>query len=49
LNVGISTFFLIFSPDSFTFKVIRIISVLYIGIILLIQIKRIFDFLIQWL
>jgi hypothetical protein len=49
LNVGISTILLIFYPDSFTYKVIRIISVLYIGIILLIQIKRIFDFLIQWL
>jgi hypothetical protein len=47
LNVGISTILLIFSPDSFTYKVIRIISVLYIGIILLIQIKPLFDFLIQ--
>jgi hypothetical protein len=47
LNVGISTILLIFSPDSFTYKVIKIISVLYIGIILLIQIKPLFDFLIQ--
>jgi hypothetical protein len=49
LNVGISTIYLIFYPDSFTYKVIRIISVLYIGIILLIQIKPLFDFIIQWL
>lgn len=49
LNIGISSILLIFSPDSFTYKVIRIISILYIGIIILIQIKPLFDFLIQWL
>jgi len=49
INVGISTILLIFYSDSFTYKVIRIISILYIVIILLIQLKPLIDFIIQCL
>lgn len=49
INVGISTFLLIFSPDSLKLKFIRIISILYIGIVILIQIKLLIEFIIQWL
>jgi hypothetical protein len=49
LNVGISTFLLIFSADSFKLKFIRVISILYIIIIILIQLKPLIDFLLECL
>jgi hypothetical protein len=49
LNLGISTFLLIFSPDSFKLIFIRTVSILYIVIIILIQLKPLIDFIIQCL
>ena len=49
INVGISTFLLIFSPDSFKLTFIRVVCILYIVIIILIQLKPLIVFIIQCL
>lgn len=47
INIILSTFLLIFNPDSYFLRLVRVISIIYIGLIIL-SYLNILEYFIKW-